>query len=79
MLALSVATEDQLRADWHWEGRSARLQEAQRLLTELRDALFGAGQPAHFGLVAWLDRVTAMSTRPSSEIELPEPNFVTVE
>ncbi|HME24257.1 MAG TPA: C45 family autoproteolytic acyltransferase/hydrolase [Acetobacteraceae bacterium] len=79
VLALSVATEDRIRADWHWEGRSARLQEAQRLLTGLRDRLFGAGLPAHFDLLAWLDRIATMSTRNSIEVELPAPNFVTVE
>jgi hypothetical protein len=79
VLALPVATGDQLRADWRWNGRSARLLEAQRLLTELRDRLFGTGRPAHFDLIAWLNRIAALSTRAGSEIELPEPNFVTVE
>ena len=79
ILALSVATEDLLRSDWHWEGRSTRLQQAQTLLAGLRDRLFGAGRPAHFDLLAWLDRIATMLTRYSGELELPEPNFVTVE
>ncbi|HET7881942.1 MAG TPA: C45 family autoproteolytic acyltransferase/hydrolase [Acetobacteraceae bacterium] len=79
VLALSVATEDRLRADWGWDGRLPRLQEALRLLAELRERLFGADHPAHFDLVAWQDRITTMVTHASSEIEFPEPNFVTVE
>jgi tetratricopeptide (TPR) repeat protein len=78
VLALSVATEDRARGDWHWDGRAARLQEAQTLLAGLRDRLFGS-QPAHFDLVAWSDRVATMSGRDSAGVELPEPNFVTIE
>ncbi len=79
VLALSVATEDRVRGDQRWEGRSVRLQEAQKLLAGLRDRLFGAGQPAHFDLLAWLDRVATMTTRDSAAVEFPEPNFVTIE
>ena len=45
----------------------------------LRDRLFGAGQPAHFDLLAWLDRVATMTERDSAAVDLPEPNFVTIE
>jgi hypothetical protein len=79
VLALSVATEDRLRGDWRWQGRADQLQEAQSLLAGLRDRLFGTGQPAHFDLLAWLDRVATMMTRDSAAVALPEPNFVTIE
>ena len=79
VLALSVATEDRVRGDQRWEGRSVRLQEAQTLLAGLRDRLFGGGQPAHFDLLAWMDRVATMTTRDSAAVKLPEPNFVTIE
>jgi hypothetical protein len=78
-LALSVTTEDRLRSDWRWEGRAARLEEAQTLLAGLQDRLFGAGQPAHPDLLAWLARIASMSNDDSAKVELPEPNFVTVE
>jgi hypothetical protein len=74
-----VATEDRVRGDQRWEGRSVRLQEAQTLLAGLRDRLFGGGQPAHFDLLAWMDRVATMTTRDSAAVKLPEPNFVTIE
>ena len=79
VLALSVATEDRVQGDWRWEGRSARLREAEMLLTGMRDRLFGAGRPAHRDLVAWIERIDAMSKPDSGEVEFPEPNFVTVE
>jgi hypothetical protein len=78
-LALSVATEDRLQGNWQWEGRSVRLQRAEMLLTGLRETLFGTGRAAHLDLVAWLARLNKMSTHNSTEVELPEPNFVTVE
>jgi hypothetical protein len=78
-LALSAITEDRLRGDWRWEGRTARLQEAQTLLAGLRERLFGARQPAHPDLLAWLARVGSMLTDDSAKVELPEPNFVTIE
>jgi hypothetical protein len=79
VLGLSVATEDRLRGDWRWDGRAARLQQSQALLQGLRDRLFGAGQPAHFDLVAWSDRIAGMMGRDSAQVDLPEPNFVTIE
>lgn len=79
VLALSVATDDRLRSGWQWEGRSARLRDAETLLAGMRDRLFGAGQPAHRDLLAWLDRINAMTNRDSAQVEFPEPNFVTVE
>ncbi len=78
-LALSVATDDRLRGNWQWEGRSARLQQAEVLLTGLRQRLFGDNQAAHRDLIVWLGRISKMSTHDSAEVELPEPNFVTVE
>jgi tetratricopeptide (TPR) repeat protein len=78
VLALSVATEDRARGDWRWEGRSAQLQQAQTLLAGLRERLFGS-QPAHFDLVDWSDRIAKMSSHNSADIDLPEPNFVTIE
>ena len=74
-----MTTEDRLRDDWRWQGRADRLQEAQSLLAGLRDRLFGAGQPAHLDLLAWLDRVATMTERDSAAMDLPEPNFVTIE
>ena len=78
-LALSVATDDRLRGNWQWDGRSARLRDAETLLTGLRDRCFGAGAPAHPDLIAWLDRISAMAKHDSATVKLPEPNFVTVE
>jgi hypothetical protein len=78
-LALSVATDDRLRSGWQWDGRSARLRDAETLLTGLRDRYFAAGRPAHPDLIAWLDRINAMAKRDSASVEFPEPNFVTVE
>ena len=78
-LALSVITEDRLRDDWRWEGRATRLQEAQTLLAGLQERLFGTRQPAHPDLLAWLARVVSMLTDDSAKVDLPEPNFVTIE
>jgi hypothetical protein len=78
-LALSVATDDRVRGGWQWDGRSARLRDAETLLTGLRDRYFGAGRPAHPDLLAWLNRIDAMAKRDSASVEFPEPNFVTVE
>lgn len=79
VLALSVATEDQIQGNWQWAGRAARLREASTLLAGMRERLFGHGQPAHRDLTAWMARIDMMLTRNSTGVELPEPNFVTVE
>lgn len=79
VLALAVVTEDRLRGGWTWDGRAAQLQAARGLLAGLRDRLFPAGAPAHFDLVAWIDRIDAIMTRDSAGVALPDPNFVTVE
>ena len=79
VLALSVATEDQIQGNWQWAGRAARLREASTLLAGMRERLFGHGQPAHRDLTAWMARIDMMLTRNSAGVELPEPNFVTVE
>lgn len=79
VLALAVVTEDRLRGGWKWDGRAAQLHAARALLAGLRDRLFGAGAPAHFDLVAWIDRIDAITAGDSAAVALPEPNFVTVE
>lgn len=79
VLALAAVTEDRLHGGATWDGRAAQVQAARALLAGVRDRLFGPGVPAHFDLLAWLDRIDAIAAGDSAGVALPEPNFVTVE
>ena len=79
VLALSVATEDRLRGDWRWQGRRPAAGGADRCWPGCATGCSAlAGRPIS-DLLAWLDRLATMTERDSAEVELPEPNFVTIE
>ena len=75
---LSTATEDVATGAARWPGRAARLAEATGLLQQLRQQYF-ADRPAHFDLKTWDALIDALKEKSGQEVELPEPNFVTVE
>lgn len=77
--ALSTVTEDLLAGNTAWPGRAERLAESRTLLDQLKLEFFGAGNPAHFDLEDWLERIGEIETKGGAEVDLPEPHFVTVE
>ncbi|MFO0996686.1 MAG: C45 family autoproteolytic acyltransferase/hydrolase [Alphaproteobacteria bacterium] len=78
-LTLSVVTEDRARRNAAWSGRDKQLRAALNLLLRVKTESFGKGKPAHFDLVAWIDRVRALQGKGRAEVTLPDPNFVTAE
>jgi len=76
---LSSVTEDRLSGGTDWQGRDERLTEARELIAELKRDYFGAKEPAHFDLADWLELLEEVSEKGGAAVELPEPNFVTVE
>lgn len=77
--ALSAVTEDTLSGGTAWPGRAERLGDARRLLTQLKLDLFGDNNPAHFDLERWLERLDQIEEHGGGNVDVPEPNFVTVE
>lgn len=76
---LSSVTEDRLHGGAGWQGRDQRLAEARELIGELKHTYFGAGNPAHFDLDDWLDLLEEVAEKGGAAVDLPEPDFVTVE
>ena len=79
VLTLSTATEDMWRGATDWPGRGDRLDQARALLRDLKRDTFGAGEPSHFGLDAWLELVGEIEEKGGREVELPDENFITAE
>jgi hypothetical protein len=75
---LSTATEDCIIGNRDWDGRARRLDEARHLLEGLKSRCFRRNA-AHFDLETWIDLVQEMKDKGGSNIELPDPNFITVE
>ena len=76
---LSSATEDLLQGDTAWDGRAGRLAEAGRLFAQVKQECFGAGKRAHFDLENWIELLGEVAAKGGAVVDLPEPNFVTVE
>ncbi len=76
---LSTVTEDLQLGNWTWEGREARLDEARRLFAALQRDHFPGDAPSHFDLDTWLDLLEEVRENGGGAVELPDPNFVTVE
>ncbi|MEM7222706.1 MAG: C45 family autoproteolytic acyltransferase/hydrolase [Pseudomonadota bacterium] len=78
-LLLSTVTEDWHQESLAWPGRAERLEEAKSLLRQLKVDLFGEVNPGHFAIADWLHLLEEVAELGGQGVELPEPNFVTVE
>ena len=76
---LSTVTEDLQLGNWTWEGRASRLDEARQLFAALQRDYFPGDAPSHFDLDNWLDLLEEVRENGGGAVELPDPNFVTVE
>jgi len=76
---LSVVTDDLRHGDTGWRGRKARLDGAEKRFKQVKREVFGRGKRAHFDLENWIDLLGEVREKGGAAVELPEPNFVTVE
>jgi hypothetical protein len=78
ILAYSAQSEDILQKSTDWRNRADRLDEARRLIGEVRKRYFSGTTP-HRDLTKWLDRLDDLERKGGDHFDPPPANFIVIE